>query len=292
VLPAGRRSAPPDPLQRAWRAVRMLVVMLFLQHKKVEHMIFLHGGGDNPDKRLDTFGRFIQAATINSSCNLALVIAEATESQARASFDAYSEIFISLPSTAIQIHPVFVSATQPLHRTQLEHIQPSGVFVCGGSTPLYHQSLCLDMTWMAYLLAAKIPYGGTSAGTAIAARRAILGGWQATRNGETRALLFQGASEGLDPITVRDGLGLVSFAIDVHASQMGTLSRLLHAVELGLVTEGWAIDENTVLQIEESDIRTYGHGHAYRVWRDTDRAVRITIHTAAHLPGDARISSP
>jgi cyanophycinase len=104
-------------------------------------------------------------------------------------------------------------------------------------------------------------------------------------------MLFQGASEGLDPITVRDGLGLVPFAIDVHASQMGTLTRLLHAVELGFVTEGWAIDENTLLQIGEGEISIYGQGHAYRVWRDSNQSVCVTIHTAACLPSDTRVSN-
>jgi cyanophycinase len=243
-------------------------------------VIFLHGGGDNPDNRVDTFGRFVEVATVNSSCNLALVVAEDTEVQARESFDEYKNIFASLPNAPAQIHPVFVSATQPLSRAQLENIQPSGVFVCGGVTPLYHQSLCLDTSWTNYLLGSKIPYGGTSAGAAIAAQKAILGGWLATRKAETRAMLFRGASEGLDPITVQDGLGLVPFAIDVHASQMGTLTRLIHAVELGLVTEGWAIDENTVLQFEEHGISIFGQGHAYRVWRDTQHPVHITVHVS------------
>jgi cyanophycinase len=243
-------------------------------------MIFLHGGGDNPDNRVDTFGRFVQAATISSSCNLALVVAENTETQAHESFDEYKEIFASLPNAPAKIHPIFVSATQPLSRAQLENIQPSGVFVCGGVTPLYHQSLCLDTSWINYLSDAKIPYGGTSAGAAIAAQKAVLGGWLATRNAEARAILFKGASEGLDPITVQDGLGLVPFAIDVHASQMGTLTRLIHAIELGLATEGWAIDENTVLQFEGNEISIFGQGHAYRVWRDDQQPIHITIHVS------------
>ena len=107
-----------------------------------------------------------------------------------------------------------------------------------------------------------------------------MGGWQVTRSGETRAILFQGASEGLDLLTVRDGLGLVPFAVEIHASQMGTLMRLLHAVELGLVPEGWAIDENTLLQIDSNAMHVFGQGHAYRVWRDPDQSVRVTIHTA------------
>lgn len=41
------------------------------------------------------------------------------------------------------------------------------------------------------------------------------------------------------------------------ASQLGTLPRLIHAVELGLVTAGWAIDENTVPQVEGDEITIF-----------------------------------
>lgn len=243
-------------------------------------MIFLHGGGDNPEYRVETFGRFVHRATVNVACSLALVVAEDTEASAHESVAAYTEIFASLPHAPAHIHPVFVSATQPLQRAHLAPIHPSGVFVCGGVTPLYHQALCVDRSWVAYLEEAQIPYGGTSAGAAIAAQRAIAGGWQATRNAETRAVVFQGASEGLDHITVQDGLGLVPFAIDVHASQMGTVTRLIHAVELGLVAEGWALDENTVLECDRDAISVYGEGHAYRVWRDATHPVQIAVHVA------------
>jgi cyanophycinase len=244
-------------------------------------MLFLHGGDDAPHARSDTFGRFVQAAIVEGSCRVALVVAEATEAQAYASFEEYRAIFTALSLASIDIHPVLVSAEQPLLRAQLERIQPTGVFVCGGSTPLYQQALCADTAWLEYLRAANIPYGGTSAGAAIAARTAIVGGWQATRAGETRAILFRGASEGLDPLTVRDGLGLVPCAIEIHASQMGTLTRLLHAVELGLVPEGWAIDEDTLLQIDADAIRIYGQGHVYRVWRDGEQPLQVTIHIGA-----------
>jgi len=254
-------------------------------------MLFLHGGGDAPQARRDTFGRFVEAATIDESCRVALVVAENTEAQARASFEEYRAIFAALPLAPSDIHPVLISAEQPLARAHLERIQPTGVFVCGGNTPLYQQALCRDTAWLAYLQMAKIPYGGTSTGAAIAARTAIVGGWQATRAGTTRAILFQGASEGLDPLTVRDGLGLVPFAVEIHASQMGTLTRLLHAVELGFVPEGWAIDENTLLQIDAATINIYGQGHAYRVWRSQDQSVRVTVHTAGQLPNDAQVDS-
>jgi cyanophycinase len=243
-------------------------------------MLFLHGGGDARHARNTTFGRFVQAATAGGSCRLAVVVAEETEAQAQASFEDYRAIFAALPNGPTVIHPVLVSATQPLTPAQLEPLEPTGLFVCGGSTPLYQQALCENTSWLAYLRTAKIPYGGTSAGAAIAARTAIVGGWQATRMQETRAILFQGASEGLDSLSVRNGLGLVPFAVEIHASQMGTLTRLLHAVELGMVAEGWAIDENTLIQIDADAMQIYGLGHAYHVWRDHNQPVRVTIHTA------------
>lgn len=103
--------------------------------------------------------------------------------------------------------------------------------------PTYHRALCLDTSWVSYLQQHRICDGGPSAGAAIAATQASLGGCQAARHSATRAILFQGASEGLELITLDTGLGLVPFSIDVHASQLGTLTRLVHAVELGLVKE-------------------------------------------------------
>ena len=68
-------------------------------------------------------------------------------------------------------------------------------------------------------------------------------------------------------IDVRNGLGLVNFAVDVHATQWGTLSRLVHAIDARHADEGWAIDENTMLEINENNIRIFGAGSAYRVRR-------------------------
>jgi len=180
----------------------------------------------------------------------------------------------------IHIVPVLVSPARPLTRAALEAAQPSGVFVCGGATPLYHQSLCVDLDWLAYLRATRVPYGGTSAGAAIAAQNAILGGWRAQRGDRVRPILFQGAGEGLDLLTIQPGLGLVPFAVEGHASQMGTLTRLIQAVELGLVNEGWAIDGNTLLQVTGANQQVFGSGHAYAVRCAEGQAPTVVIHTA------------
>jgi len=130
----------------------------------------------------------------------------------------------------------------------------AGVFVGGGSTPGYQEAL---RGWRA----PDLPFAGFSAGAAVASARAIVGGW---RLGE-RAVCTEEAGEDLDELAVRDGLGLVPFAVDVHATQWGTLTRLVHAVGAGLVPGGWAIDEGTVLVVEDGALRVEGLGSAYRV---------------------------
>jgi cyanophycinase len=242
--------------------------------------IFLHGGGDRAESRTNTFGRFVQAMPADQPGSLALIVAEAAEDDRAASFQDYSAIFQAVGVDADRIKALFVTPTQPLTRAALAELQPGGVFVCGGATPFYHQSLCVDLRWVSYLNEAQIPYGGTSAGAAIAARDAILGGWQAERADQSRGMLFQGASEGLDELTVRPGLGLAPFAVDVHASQWGTLLRLVHAVDLGIVAEGWALDEDTLLEIADQSLRLHGRGHAYHVKKLDGGEVAVAIHTA------------
>ena len=89
----------------------------------------------------------------------------------------------------------------------------AGVFVGGGWTPGYQEALA---GWRA----PDLPYAGFSAGAAVASARAIVGGW---RLGE-RAICAEEAGEDIDQLELRDGLGLVPFAVDVHATQWGTLT--------------------------------------------------------------------
>jgi cyanophycinase len=84
-------------------------------------------------------------------------------------------------------------------------------------------------------------------------------------------------SEELDLVDVRAGLALVPFAVDVHASQWGTLTRLLHTVDQGCAAEGWAIDEDTMIQVDTNGIQVHGLGHAYRVQRASTGSLDIAI---------------
>lgn len=241
-------------------------------------MIFLHGGGDKPTCRDETFGRFIAACSAGERCSLLLVVVEETLDQAKESFAAYQAIFKACTIPPDSIYSLLVTPNNQLTADRLAEIDPTGLFVCGGTTPLYHQLLCEGNTLKSFINEKGIPYGGTSAGAAIAAQPALLGGWRSTRHETSREMLFVGASEGLGEITLKPGLELVPFTVDVHASQMGTLTRLIHAVELGLTAEGWAIDENTVLQINKGNLAVYGEGHVYRVWRNAHGGVELTVH--------------
>jgi len=109
--------------------------------------------------------------------------------------------------------------------------EADGLLVCGGLTPAYASVLGPAAAAVREWLAAGRPYAGMSAGAAVAAARAVVGGylWQG------RVVCPPDTAEDLDELTVVDGLGLVPFAVDVHAAQWGTLGRLTTAVGAGLV---------------------------------------------------------
>lgn len=118
-----------------------------------------------------------------------------------------------------------------------------GVLVGGGLTPAYLDAVLPLAGPIRALVAAGRPYAGFSAGSAIAARRALLGGWLH----EGVPVVDEEIGEEVGELLVRDGLGLTDLTIDVHAAQWGTLARLVTAVGAGLVPEGAAIDEDTAL---------------------------------------------
>lgn len=148
--------------------------------------------------------------------------------------------------------------------------------MCGGLTPAYQEAFVADAAATSSLLAERdIPYAGFSAGAALAARDAVVGGWRA----DGVAVCPEDAGEDLDEVAVRPGLGLVPFAVDVHAAQWGTLPRLAAAVAAGRVERGVALDENTAVEVAAgagrdggSVVRVAGLGRAHTVQRAPDGA--------------------
>jgi cyanophycinase len=135
----------------------------------------------------------------------------------------------------------------------------AGVYVAGGPTPACWDVVC-DSAFGAALRAWDGVYCGYSAGAAIAAASALVGGW---RIGD-RQVCDPDVGEGLEQVEVRPGLGRLPFTIEVHASQWGTLTRLVQAVHAGLCPTGVAVDEHTCVEADGGDLRVHGRGCAYR----------------------------
>jgi cyanophycinase len=147
-----------------------------------------------------------------------------------------------------------------------------GLLVGGGNTPAYLDAVTPIIDEIRLLVGDGLPYLGFSAGAMIAADAAIIGGW---RIGEIE-VCGEDAAEDLDEVTVVEGLGLVDLAIDVHAAQWGTLSRLVAATE-ALVDGGLAIDEFTVLIVEDDGLRVVGSGSVWQVIAHDDGVLVSTI---------------
>lgn len=135
------------------------------------------------------------------------------------------------------------------------------VLIGGGLTPAYARAVEPIRDRVRELVAHGVPYLGFSAGAAIAARRALVGGWLL---GEL-PVTHPDNGEDLDQLTVVDGLGLVPVSVDVHAAQRGTVTRLVMAVRSGLVGRGVAVDEDTVLIMKRDGGAVQGAGQAWSV---------------------------
>lgn len=237
--------------------------------------VFLIGGGWRAETFTQTYGRFLQAASQqNTQRRIAIIVAEEPDSDTLQQFFRYLTAFESVGLDSSEAAKIIVSAEQPLTKEILAETKPTGIFVCGGLTPAYYEALCLEKTWLTYLLEKKIPYCGFSAGAALSAKKAIVGGWRREINNKTIEIADENAGEDIHLLAVRNGLDLVPFAVDVHATQWGTLSRLFHTIDAKLADEGWAIDENTMLEFDGEDVQVYGAGNAYRIKRQKDE---ITI---------------
>jgi cyanophycinase len=217
--------------------------------------VFLIGGGWSDERAKDMFGGFIEAAAARATGReprVLLVVMGTSEEDVE-----YHEKYVHALGL-VGGHELVVERVaegDSLDAGVLEDID--GLFVGGGPTPEYHASLGPSYDRIRALVSDGLPYAGFSAGAAIAATTAIIGGWRI----DDGAVCPEDSNEELDPVTVVDGIGLVEAAVDVHASQWGNLSRLVAAVGSGLVPHGIAIDECTTVG-KGGDVSGAG-----RVWR-------------------------
>lgn len=234
--------------------------------------VFLLGGGWNEDAYPATYGRFAAAAG-GARARIACVLVDHPDRDMHYGWARSAFVVVGVDDT----FPVFVSPHAPLHRDALDGA--TGIFVGGGLTPDYYDAIVPSArSWLPGLLEQGLPYAGISAGAMIAARQAIVGGWHLRRGAREVVICSEEVGEERHALDVRPGLGLVPFAVDAHASQYGTPTRLMHAVDAGLVPEGWAIDEETLLESGTSGTVISGLGSAYHVRKgDGDLIVRIHV---------------
>jgi cyanophycinase len=237
--------------------------------------IFLVGGGWVEAGYQHTWGRF--AAAVGTG-EIACVLLDGPDRDAyfARNVDAFAAVGAS------NLRPVFVSPTHPLRADDLAGA--GGILIGGGLTPDYYDAIVpAASAWLPMVLERGIPYAGFSAGAMIAPDQGIIGGWKLRRvDGDADlAICSEDVAEDVAYLDVRPGLGLVPFAVDVHASQYGTPTRLLHAVNRGVVPEGWAVDEDTMLEVINGQVTVHGLGSAYHV-REDGASLSVTI-----VPGDA-----
>ncbi|GAA1748873.1 Type 1 glutamine amidotransferase-like domain-containing protein [Agromyces humatus] len=223
--------------------------------------VHLVGGGwaDRPDGAV--FGSFLSEASARGSAAGRATPRIAVIAVRDADGDEHAANLVAAATAAgeFEAHITAVGPDAPIPPTAFADVD--GILIGGGLTPAYRESLEPHFGELRRQVASGVPFLGFSAGAAIAAERAIVGGW---RIGGV-PVSPEPASEGLDEVTVAPGIGLVDVSIDVHLAQWGTLSRLVAAVEAGLVEGGLGIDEHTALIVGDGGLRVVGPGSVWRV---------------------------
>lgn len=111
------------------------------------------------------------------------------------------------------------------------------------------------------LVSVGVPYLGVSAGAMVAAEGSLGSG---SRIGGVPVAPEDPEGPWLE-LEIEPGIGLVDVAIEVHVAQRGMLSRLVAAVESGLIAGGLGIDERTALIVGDGRLGSEGEGSVWRV---------------------------
>lgn len=238
----------------------------------------LIGGGSGPAAASALYGPFLDAA--GATPTVATVVLDEGEGPGggRAWFARWAEVLRRTgPCEPV---PVLVPLGGRLDVVALG--DADALFVCGGLTPGYADALAPAAEAVrSWLTGSERPYAGSSAGAAVAAAHALVGGW---KDGDV-PVCPDDAGEDLDEVTVVPGLGLVRWTVDVHCAQWGTLPRLVTAVARGGL-RGLALDENTAVHLTADGARVAGSGTAWSV-RPDGAGVAVTAHRAgAFLPAE------
>ncbi len=235
--------------------------------------IHLLGGGDADDESRWT-GRFVAEARerAEGAPVIVVVLWAADAAEGEAWHDDYRADLVQLGAGEVRV--VQLTAERTLLPTDLGGAD--GIFIGGGLTPGYHAAVMPAADTIRGLVSTGVPYAGYSAGAMIAGDVALLGGW---RIGGV-PVTAEASAEGLDDVTLDAGLGLVDLVVDVHAAQLGTVSRAIAIVAAGLADRVVAIDECTSLIVSPGGLEVAGDGSVWTADRAGDAAGRDTVTVA------------
>lgn len=169
--------------------------------------------------------------------------------------------------------------------------QLAGLVVGGGWTPGYLEALTPRRDAISRLVRGGVPYLGFSAGAMVASRHTIVGGYK--HHGRTVAPEL--VSEGLEEVTLRDGLALIGPTVETHTDAWSNLGVALAALEESDVRTAVTIDENTCLVVDPASGRTRIVGAGRVHWLQQEGAHVLVSHEVAPAPPaepEAEASAP
>lgn len=224
--------------------------------------VHLIGGGWQPEAAAAVYGAFLEEAASRGSGGdgpvVACVLVDEGDGGAVAEFERYDAVLRSVaPCRPV---PVVVPAGEVFSPGSL--VGADALLVGGGLTPACQEVFGPVRDEVRALVEERgLPYAGFSAGAALAAGSALVGGWLS----KGVPVCPGDAAEGLEEVEVRDGLGLLPGTVDVHATQWGTLARLIEVVRSGGAPQGVAIDEGTALVVQDGHGTVAGTGRVHLV---------------------------
>jgi cyanophycinase-like exopeptidase len=225
--------------------------------------VHLIGGGATTAADAPLYAPFVAEAILRAShagrtrARLA-VISLHPEAEEKAA--ALGELLVEAGTgPALELH---LTAGRPGEPIGLDAIaKVDGIAVGGGNVENVRAGLEPVFDELRRLVADGVPYLGVSAGAMIAAEGSLGSG---SRIGGV-VVSPEDPDEAGDELEIETGIGLVDVAIEVHVAERGMLSRLVAAVESGLVAGGLGIDERTALIVGDDALRVEGKGSVWRV---------------------------
>lgn len=225
--------------------------------------VHLIGGGATTAADAPLYGPFVaeaalRAGDVGRERPRIAVISLHPEAEEKAA--ALGELLIQAGAgSAIEVHLTAGRPDMPIGLDALAGVD--GIAVGGGVVEDVRAGLEPVFGELRRLVAGGVPYLGVSAGAMIAAEGSFGGG---SRIGGV-VVSPEDPDEPGDELEIERGIGLVDVAIEVHVAERGMLSRLVAAVESGLVAGGLGIDERTALIVSDDGVRVEGKGSVWRV---------------------------